>query len=288
MMVPGRFSSPWTQANVSTQVCSRQPPRPAPRPYPLPTLAGDMQAGTHLSLYDCNGYPQQALGYDADKGLIYLANSRKDASICLDTFSPAVAGNPVQLWGCNGLSQQQLNILWGTTIRTTGSSYSACLDLRGGDPTAGTPVELWACNGGVHQQWVYDPSSGALIWGGNGASPAVCVDSHDFTSGSTLFIWECNGLGAQQWGFDASMKSLYLRASEADASACMDLRGGSLDDGATVQVWGCNGCWNQQWLLGGGVELVSPPQSLGGSWPTRRSNRTRRAYQCPEKTSTSA
>lgn len=43
----------------------------------------NMRVGNHISLSECNGDDQQAFGYDADAGTIFLANSGSDASLCL-------------------------------------------------------------------------------------------------------------------------------------------------------------------------------------------------------------
>ena len=215
----------------------------------------NMQEGSQVFLWECNGLPQQQWGYDWNEGTIYLKDSLTDASLCLDAYSPIGGGNNLQVWGCNGLPQQQFDVLWGTTIRPTWS-YKTCLDLDGADTTPGTLVQAWDCNGLPNQQWVFDPSSGALVYGGNGGDPSaspMCVDAHDFTSGNRLIIWPCNGLPQQKWGFDNNAQTLYLQDSISDATRCMDLYGGEVRKGTPVQSWECNGCWNQQWLVGGWV-----------------------------------
>ena len=214
--------------------------------------------GTQVFLWECNGQVQQQWGYDYDEGTIYLSASESDASLCLDAYAPISGGNSLQVWSCNGLPQQQFDVNWGTTIRVAWS-YKTCLDLYGGDTTPGNLVQVWPCNGLPNQQWIFDPSSGALVYGGNGGDPSAdprCIDAHDWTVGNRLIIWYCNGLSQQKWGFDNAMQTLYLQ-DYSDSTRCMDLYGGELAKGIPVQSWECNGCWNQQWLVGGWVATVA-------------------------------
>ena len=223
--------------------------------------AGDMNEGTLLKLWPCNGYAQQQWGYDYNMGTIYLDKSRVDASLCADAFAPIQQGNSIQVWPCNGYAQQQFNVFWGTTIRIN-QDYYFCLDLVGGAAVKGTAVQSWECNSLPNQQWVFNLSTGQIVYAGTGLNPPLCLDAHDMTAGTQLFIWDCDEqLAAQQWGFDAQQQTLYLAKSVMDASMCMDLDGGQWASGNQIQVWGCNGCWNQQWILGGGVAEASGPVS---------------------------
>ena len=128
------------------------------------------------------------------------------------------------------------------------------------------------CNGLENQQWVYDPPSGAIIYG-NGATNGsqLCLDAGTMQEGNTLMVWGCNGLSQQQFGYDANMMTLYLRTSVADASLCLDLQGGGLTKGTAIDVWGCDGCWNQQFTVGGGITTLA----------TWRRSWGRRSSDCP-------
>ena len=221
--------------------------------------AGDMKEGTLLKLWPCNQMSQQKWGYDWQTGTIFLSDSRKDASLCADALAPLQQGNSVQVWGCNDYPQQQFNVFWGTTIRVN-QDYYFCLDLLGGQAVKGTAVQTWECNSYPNQQWVFNPSTGQVVYGGNGLNPPLCLDAHDMSAGTKLLVWDCDEqLAAQQWGFDAQQQTLYLAKSFKDASMCMDLDGGQWARGTQVQAWGCNDCWNQQWVLGGGVVQSSGP-----------------------------
>jgi hypothetical protein len=117
----------------------------------------------------------------------------------------------------------------------------------------GGRVQIWSCNGLSNQQWIFDESSGEMVYGGNTGNPALCLDSGNMQQGSQLKIWECNGLPQQKFGYDVHMFTLYMPASVSDASTCLDLLGGDFSQGASIQVWSCTSCWNQQWIFGGGV-----------------------------------
>ena len=136
-------------------------------------------------------------------------------------------------------------MLWGTTIRPN-QDYKMCLDLENGDPSKGTEVQLWTCNGLVNQQWVYDPKSGAIIYGNGGIPKQACLDAGGLKEGNRLMVWDCNNQPQQQWGYDQQMMTLYLRSSAAassgaDATLCVDFTGGTLAPGSGVELWGCNG-----------------------------------------------
>lgn len=75
---------------------------------------------------------------------------------CLDANDNGTSsGTKVQLWTCNGGTNQQWRTNPDGTI--TGVQSGLCLDVTGGDKPAGnvngTQVELWTCNGGANQQW---------------------------------------------------------------------------------------------------------------------------------------
>jgi hypothetical protein len=249
--------------------------------------AGDMKPGTPVMLWGCNHLPQQKLGYDPVQGTIYLASSMAtvanatadppNAQYCLDTYAPTKMGNGVQVWNCNSEKQQQFDVLWGTTIRVN-QNYKSCLDLSGGSATPGTAIEVWGCNGGLNQQWIFDPLTGAIMWGGNGGDPPLCIDSHDMSPGTNLIVWGCNGQDQQVWGYDSSMQTLYLTKSMATdlttngmhpfASGCMDLSQGIWKEGSgAVGVWNCNRCWNQQWILGAGVSYIGQDDDVSSALP---------------------
>lgn len=217
--------------------------------------AGDMSDGRVLQIWDCNGNPQQQLGFDASKGSVYLKSSmratrvsalyRPYASKCLDVAGGRKeGGTAIQVWDCNGASNQAWSIIPANSVITLQSDSTVCLDLKGGDTTNGNKVQLWKCNGLANQQWIFAAGSWKIVFA---ASPSKCIDAGSMDDGAELQIWDCNGYNQQVWGFDGSVGTLYLpKASSGlgkNAKKCMDVVSGS----TTVQAWDCSGKWNQQW-----------------------------------------
>jgi hypothetical protein len=67
-----------------------------------------MSEGKQAYLWDCNGQPQQAWGYNSDESTAYLA----DTSTCLDYYADWESnGQPLHVWDCTGDSNQQWS-LW--------------------------------------------------------------------------------------------------------------------------------------------------------------------------------
>lgn len=93
-----------------------------------------------------------------------LIEPRGFYGMCLDatndaTHSAGRSGDPVQMWSCNGSSQQYWNLNENSdSFGTITNGYAGlCLDARD-DATSnphdkGDPVQLWSCNGGAQQQW---------------------------------------------------------------------------------------------------------------------------------------
>jgi hypothetical protein len=61
------------------------------------------------------------------------------------------AGTPVEIYDCNGGTNQQWNKNADGTF--TGVQSGLCLDVTGATNPNGAGLELWTCNGGANQQW---------------------------------------------------------------------------------------------------------------------------------------
>jgi hypothetical protein len=117
-----------------------------------------------------------------------------DQSLCVDDrSSKAVAGNPVQIYGCNDSGAQA----W--TLESNGELVvlGGCLDTQGGGTANGTYVVWNNCTGAATQTWVagidgriYNPASGR------------CLDDPGDTTnwGTQMWIYNCNQQSyAQDW-----------------------------------------------------------------------------------------
>jgi hypothetical protein len=71
---------------------------------------------------------------------------------CLDVAGAATSpGSKVDIWDCNGGTNQQWTLNSNGTITGVGSGL--CLDVTGAGTANGTLVDIWTCNGGSNQHW---------------------------------------------------------------------------------------------------------------------------------------
>jgi hypothetical protein len=113
---------------------------------------------------------------------------------CLDVPGAATAnGTLLDIWDCNGGSNQQWTYLSNGELQVYGS---ACLDVPAHATTAGTRVEIWTCNGGGNQQWNLN-SDGTVV----GRESGLCLDvtGAGTANGTAVEIWTCNGGSNQKW-----------------------------------------------------------------------------------------
>ncbi|MGC7100804.1 PQQ-dependent sugar dehydrogenase [Amycolatopsis lurida] len=107
---------------------------------------------------------------------------------CVDVNGSSTAdGTKIQLWTCNGGTNQQW-IRDGSTWRALGK----CMTAAGS--ADGSAVQLSACNGSGTQNWSA-PGDGTLR---NGTK---CLDANGGSSadGTQLIIWSCTGGANQKW-----------------------------------------------------------------------------------------
>src|SRR6185295_13982817 len=102
-------------------------------------------------------------------------------------------GTRVQLWDCNGQSNQQWTYTAGKQLQVYGSK---CLDANGQGTANGTAVIIWDCNGQANQQWNLN-SNGTIT----GVQSGLCLDANSAgtANGTRLILWSCNGQSNQQW-----------------------------------------------------------------------------------------
>ena len=70
---------------------------------------------------------------------------------CLDAPLGAAAGSKVQIWDCNGGSNQRWSFNSNGTISSASSGL--CLDVSGAATANGSVVILWNCAGAANQRW---------------------------------------------------------------------------------------------------------------------------------------
>ncbi|WP_218011161.1 ThuA domain-containing protein [Herbidospora mongoliensis] len=113
---------------------------------------------------------------------------------CLDISGASQSnGAVVQIWDCNGRTNQQ----WATTSASELRVYgNKCLDVSGAGTANGTAVSIWDCNGQNNQKWRLN-SDGTIT--AIGANKCLDVVGSGTANGSRLHIYTCHGGGNQRW-----------------------------------------------------------------------------------------
>lgn len=115
---------------------------------------------------------------------------------CLDEdiSSPPHDGTRVQVWDCNGWTNQQWSYYSDGTI--VNSYDGRCLDADISSPIHnGTVMQVWHCNGQANQRWTLFTNTGL---GPILSTPySNCLDE-DMATGRVQ-LWDCNAWDNQQW-----------------------------------------------------------------------------------------
>ncbi|CAG7612539.1 ricin-type beta-trefoil lectin domain protein [Actinacidiphila bryophytorum] len=113
---------------------------------------------------------------------------------CVDVPNQSqTAGTQVELWDCNGGTNQQWTSTSSHELRVYGGD---CLDASGAATSPGTKVDIWTCNGGANQQWTLN-ADGTIT----GVQSGLCLDAtgNGSANGTLLELWTCTGGGNQKW-----------------------------------------------------------------------------------------
>ncbi len=113
---------------------------------------------------------------------------------CLDVPGRSTTnGTLLQIWDCNGGSNQQWTYLSNGELQVYGNK---CLDVPGNSTAAGTRVEIWDCNDGANQQWNLN-SDGTVV--GRGSGLCLDVTGAGTANATPVEIWTCSGASNQHW-----------------------------------------------------------------------------------------
>jgi hypothetical protein len=114
--------------------------------------------------------------------------------LCLDdALNSSHSGAIVQVWRCNGMPNQDWQVLSNGTIKHNG----LCLDARNFGTHPGTPIQLWACTGGPNQQW--DTRGFRVHYDNPNAFSQVLDDTAFGGNGTRQELFTNNGGVNQQW-----------------------------------------------------------------------------------------
>jgi poly(3-hydroxybutyrate) depolymerase len=113
---------------------------------------------------------------------------------CLDVpGSSQTGGTQVQLWDCNGQTNQQWTYTSAGQLQVYGSD---CLDADNQGTSPGTKAIIWPCNGQANQRWQLN-ANGTIT----GVQSGLCLDATGAgtADGTLIELWTCNGGSNQQW-----------------------------------------------------------------------------------------
>jgi beta-galactosidase len=118
---------------------------------------------------------------------------------CIDVPGATTTnGTQVQLWDCNGGSNQRWTYTASRQLMVYGSK---CLDAYGKGTTNGTAVVIWDCNGGANQQWNLN-ADGSVT----GVQSGLCLDANGggTANGTKIILWSCGGQANQRWSLQST------------------------------------------------------------------------------------
>ncbi|NUR60256.1 MAG: lectin, partial [Catenulispora sp.] len=155
--------------------------------YPSDATENAVQANIVAAGYTTGGTPPPT------GGPIHAVGAGK----CLDVpNSSTTGGTQLQIYSCNGQSNQAFTHTSGGALSVTENGTTMCLDANGKGTTAGTKVIIWSCNGQTNQQWSIN-SNGTIT----GVQSGLCLDvsGASTANGALVQLWTCNGQSNQQW-----------------------------------------------------------------------------------------
>lgn len=275
-------------ADVNAGYCyvdhSNGPPAPSPPAPPVP--------------------PPPASKCEGNVGQFKL---QKDTNLCLDVTGGTTdkAGTPIEVWGCNGLPQQ--NWIWckDGTIRPAGNT-NMCLDVPGGDPTKQNNLQIWNCQDGDDGQlWARDDKSMAIYPSKVGVynQNSMCMDVEGgLKEGHQVNIYKCTKAGeGEAWitgGAPAPQPPPapstccgpncvgQFRLSGAN-NMCLDVQtangdGKTIAAGAKLQIWPCNNNDNQnfEWCQDGRIVSVLEDKKYCLDIPLGKADQQLQMWDC--------
>ncbi len=150
-------------------------------------------AGLATNSYSVNIGSGGGGGTGGSTGAIHGIGSGK----CLDVpGSSATPGTQMQIWDCDGASNQTWTHTAGNQLTVNSGGSQLCLDAFNNQTTPGTKVQTWTCNGGANQQWNVN-ANGTIT----GVQSGLCLDvtGASTANGALAELWNCNGQSNQQW-----------------------------------------------------------------------------------------
>ncbi|MFL6077217.1 MAG: arabinofuranosidase catalytic domain-containing protein, partial [Mycobacteriales bacterium] len=172
---------------------------------------GDNSIGSAGTFYEgvmTAGYPSEATenavqanitaagyapGPPGSTGVLHAVGSGRCLDVNNSTTSP---GTQLQIWDCNGGSNQTWTRTSSGQLTVYSGSNLRCADASGQGTSNGTPVVIWNCNGQANQQWQLN-ANGTVT----GVQSGLCLDvsGNGTANGTKVQLWSCTGASNQQW-----------------------------------------------------------------------------------------
>jgi hypothetical protein len=114
---------------------------------------------------------------------------------CLDVKGNVdTAGTALQIWDCNGQSNQAFEFTSAGELRTSGGTR--CVDAYNNQTAPGTAAIIWTCTGAANQKWTAN-ADGTIT----GVQSGLCLDVNGAgtANGTAVILWTCNGQSNQKW-----------------------------------------------------------------------------------------
>ena len=146
LAVPAATASATTPSAPPTAPASQTGPHHAIKP-PTPGATTLGQAAGHRSAKSASSAASAVITVNS----LYKVTPGQ----CLDAdiTGGGQNGTKVQVWACNGSTQQQW-VSWDDYSMESVKYPGMCLDADlNGNGSNGTKIQLWACNGSTQQQW---------------------------------------------------------------------------------------------------------------------------------------
>jgi hypothetical protein len=153
--------------------------------YPSDATENSVQANIVAAGYGSGG----SSGGQQNQEIVGAGSGR-----CIDVPNASTTnGTQVQLWDCNGNSNQRWTYTSSKQLMVYGNK---CLDANGQGTTNGTSVIIWDCNGQANQQWNLN-SNGSIA----GVQSGLCLDAigQGTANGTKIQLYSCWGGSNQQW-----------------------------------------------------------------------------------------
>jgi glucose/arabinose dehydrogenase len=119
---------------------------------------------------------------------------------CLDvTGNNQAAGTPLEIFACNGQSNQAFTFTAAGELRAFGNNL--CVEPSNGQLTNGTLLVINACSGQAVQKWKRNANGNGTIVH---SSSTLCMDvkGAKTADGTPVQLWKCHGRANQQWSID--------------------------------------------------------------------------------------